>query len=148
MGPRDLSCSLGLSASTGWGPAVAVLGVCQLEDRSVPSLMHTHTHTCTGREIRRLKQCGKKTLTLTCAAMCFSHTQRSFAVICLFVCLFHGGISSLSLTEGSCGLRKILSMRLSEGEKSNQIKFIVSPTTNPGAILNNHSLQWLTQLPK
>lgn len=146
MGPRDLPCSLGLSASTGWGPAVAVLGVCQLEDRSVPSLMHTHTHMHRQRNKKAQTMWKKDTHTNMCSHVFFSHTK----IICsdLFVCLFHGGISSLSLTEGSCGLRKILSMRLSEGEKSNQIKFIVSPTTNPGAILNNHSLQWLTQLPK
>lgn len=106
---------------------------------------HTHTFTCAEKK-RRLKQCEKKrTLSNVCSHVFVSHTHRSFAVICLFKCLFVcfvGGTSSSSVTEGSCGLRKILSVHLWEGEKSNQIKSIVSSNNKP----RSHTQQSLTPL--
>ena len=75
-----------------------------------------------------------------CTHVSLTHTE----IICsdLSVCLFRGGRSSLNVVEGSCGLRKIRSVHLSEGEKSNQIKSFVSPNNKP----RSHTQQSLTPM--
>lgn len=85
LGPLWPLLQLGPCCIYRLGPSCCCTGCLPARGQICPQ-PYAHTHTCAGRERRRLKQCEKKTLTLTCAAMCFSHTQRSFAVICLFVC--------------------------------------------------------------
>lgn len=69
--------------------------------------------------------------------VCLTHRDHLQWSIC-FVC--RGGISLSSMIEGSCGLRKSLSVHLSEGEKSNQIKSFVSLNNKP----RSHTQQSLT----
>ncbi len=89
--------------------------------------MHTHTHTHTNEVHTKLKKtCTYRRVYL----ITHTHTHTHMDHLQWSICLFVGGISSLSVIKGSCGLRKILSVHHSKGEKSNQIKSFVSPKNN------------------